>query len=319
MRCGCIGGVILRRPVALACRYSSTTALSCLPEADAKSLPRLRRTRSSSPATTAVLDTYVDSLDTLVHRTLLNRLDTRSTVWRGTGFEVVCLSALRLHGFRVGRCGRAGDGGVDISGEWEIGGRCVRVAVQCKNERAKVGPKYVRELAGQTAALPADAEEASPPDAVLGVLVSRSHYTAAAIDAIKAARDRPLALCVVEPRGELALLIAGGPATHTGGQVGVQAGVLTPYAHAIVQRHVDTAHLTKQPPAVLTQIVWNRAAAVLLGRDLQVRVSRRRRRKSDILTDADHGHDNENGAADVNGEDDTVLRLVYDGKVISRV
>ncbi|KAG7091929.1 hypothetical protein E1B28_008321 [Marasmius oreades] len=86
-----------------------------------------------------------------------------TTVYRGTFFEQRSLSILEKHlSMTLTRVGGKEDGGVDLIGWWWIptvdsnveeavdfsAWKRVRVVAQCKAEKKKVAPKYVRELEG---------------------------------------------------------------------------------------------------------------------------------------------------------------------------
>ena len=78
-----------------------------------------------------------------------------SNVHRGVQFETRALSLLEQHfSMSLKRIGGRGDGGIDMLGWWWIPEftkeqrRRIRVIVQCKAEKRKIGPKYVRELEG---------------------------------------------------------------------------------------------------------------------------------------------------------------------------
>ncbi|KAJ4468751.1 hypothetical protein J3R30DRAFT_3304643 [Lentinula aciculospora] len=102
--------------------------------------------------------------------------DKQSTVFRGTSFENRCLYLLEAHlGMALRRVGGKEDGGVDLNGWWllpdvkddadnplhpheatthvdsqtkDLPLKRIRILVQCKAEKKKIGPKYVRELEG---------------------------------------------------------------------------------------------------------------------------------------------------------------------------
>ena len=78
-----------------------------------------------------------------------------SNVHRGVQFETRALSLLEQHfSMSLKRVGGCGDGGIDMLGWWWIPKftkekrRRIRVIVQCKAEKKKISPKYVRELEG---------------------------------------------------------------------------------------------------------------------------------------------------------------------------
>ncbi|KXN84486.1 hypothetical protein AN958_12461 [Leucoagaricus sp. SymC.cos] len=82
-----------------------------------------------------------------------------SSVHRGTYFENRSMALLEQHlSMSLRRVGGKGDNGVDMLGWWWIPQllqgasmyqrRRIRVIAQCKAEKKKLGPKYVRELEG---------------------------------------------------------------------------------------------------------------------------------------------------------------------------
>ncbi|KAF8271841.1 hypothetical protein EI94DRAFT_1777240 [Lactarius quietus] len=82
-----------------------------------------------------------------------------STVHRGTAFEYRALSLLTEHmSMSLTRVGGSNDGGVDLIGWWWVPGceettitsnrRRLRILAQCKAEKRKMGPGYLRELEG---------------------------------------------------------------------------------------------------------------------------------------------------------------------------
>ncbi|KAI0797274.1 hypothetical protein BC629DRAFT_258607 [Irpex lacteus] len=95
---------------------------------------------------------------------LLRRLSTlpvtASNVQRGTAFENWSMQVLQTSlSMSLSRVGGRADGGVDLQGWWwlpaktdasdnSITRRRIRVIAQCKAEKKKIGPKYVRELEG---------------------------------------------------------------------------------------------------------------------------------------------------------------------------
>ncbi|EKM76447.1 hypothetical protein AGABI1DRAFT_122610 [Agaricus bisporus var. burnettii JB137-S8] len=85
---------------------------------------------------------------------------TLSNVHRGVNFETRSIGLLAEHlSMSLERVGGKGDGGVDMLGWWWIPDlsanmpsvnkrRRIRVLAQCKAEKRKIGPKYLRELEG---------------------------------------------------------------------------------------------------------------------------------------------------------------------------
>jgi len=90
-----------------------------------------------------------------------------STVYLGTAFEHRAQDYLQeLLGMTLHRVGGARDGGVDLTGWWDLPSHSMdqtpesvyvpsrlRVIAQCKAEKGKVGPRYIREIEGVAAGL----------------------------------------------------------------------------------------------------------------------------------------------------------------------
>ncbi|KIK70111.1 hypothetical protein GYMLUDRAFT_80104 [Collybiopsis luxurians FD-317 M1] len=123
---------------------------------------------------------------------------TPSTVFRGTSFEKRCLHLLETHlGMVLRRVGGKEDGGVDLNGWWwlpdvtrvqtgppspeylkQVPIKRVRILAQCKAEKKKIGPKYVRELEGVVwRHMAMDKDRA----AVVAVFLSESPFTKSSI------------------------------------------------------------------------------------------------------------------------------------------
>lgn len=83
-------------------------------------------------------------------------LPNTSTTYVGTHYEYTVLQSLRRFAFDLHRVGGRDDAGTDLVGTWHIHRRRtplllpdpVRVVVQCKALRTKLGPNLVRELEG---------------------------------------------------------------------------------------------------------------------------------------------------------------------------
>jgi len=132
-----------------------------------------------------------------------------SNVHRGRAFEKRSLALLENSlSMSLRRVGGRSDGGVDLEGWWWLpplpttsnssaqsgytgvsngveGRRRIRVLAQCKAEKNKVGPKYVRELEGVLSrhsfgvAPPAIPQQPHTP--VVALLLSQSAFTMAAV------------------------------------------------------------------------------------------------------------------------------------------
>ena len=108
-----------------------------------------------------------------------------STVHRGTAFEELSLRLLHEHlSMSLRRVGGKNDGGIDLQGWWwlpssgpsSMSPTRIRILAQCKAEKRKYGPKYVREMEGVLHRyLNVDS------DPVVGLLISSSLFTKAAL------------------------------------------------------------------------------------------------------------------------------------------
>ncbi|KAL2851980.1 hypothetical protein BJY01DRAFT_104130 [Aspergillus pseudoustus] len=76
-----------------------------------------------------------------------------TTTYQGTLYEYTVQTYLRNSGFSLHRVGGRSDLGVDLTGTWHVGEHPVtdppvRVIVQCKSLKGKLGPSVVREVEG---------------------------------------------------------------------------------------------------------------------------------------------------------------------------
>ncbi|KAK0203990.1 hypothetical protein DFS33DRAFT_1384263 [Desarmillaria ectypa] len=127
---------------------------------------------------------------------------TPSTVFRGTTFENRSLTILKnVFGMALRRVGGKNDGGVDLVGWWGLPTATsrtatsrLRVIAQCKAEKKKFSPRYVREMEGVAwrygSIQPVDSESAPPiplPDGdqntgpLIALLLSESIFTKATL------------------------------------------------------------------------------------------------------------------------------------------
>lgn len=130
-----------------------------------------------------------------------------SAVHRGVAFEERCLRVLQNNlSMTLHRVGGKSDGGIDLQGWWWLPTsdeslhhhhtkrRRIRVFAQCKAEKKKISPKYVREMEGVVLRhLPRTHDEniASEPthslpaqdlkDPVVGVFLSSSKFSKATL------------------------------------------------------------------------------------------------------------------------------------------
>lgn len=91
--------------------------------------------------------------------TLSPPTSTSTTVYRGTAFEHRAQHILQTHlSMSLRRVGGKSDGGIDLLGWWwlppfgasdiNVPRRRLRVIAQCKAEKKKIGPKFIREMEG---------------------------------------------------------------------------------------------------------------------------------------------------------------------------
>jgi len=139
-----------------------------------------------------------------VSRTLASSL---STTHRGTAFEERSLRILEAHlSMSLRRVGGKSDGGIDLLGWWWLPApgssshacsstaprRRLRILAQCKAEKKKTSPKYVREMEGVLHRYLVSSPPTSPPTApldgtssvkspVVGLLISESPFTKSTI------------------------------------------------------------------------------------------------------------------------------------------
>ncbi|KAL5498520.1 hypothetical protein ACEPAH_1873 [Sanghuangporus vaninii] len=134
--------------------------------------------------------------------------DDLSSVHRGTAFENRAMMMLRYLSMSLTRIGGRSDGGVDLQGWWwlpatsptsqstdpeqadlvtdntGIHRRRIRVLAQCKAERKKLGPNYVREMEGvlyrHLHLIPSHEQDTKTLPTV-ALLVSESEFTKATV------------------------------------------------------------------------------------------------------------------------------------------
>jgi len=125
-----------------------------------------------------------------------------STVYVGTHYEYTVLKSLRRYALALHRIGGRDDAGIDLVGTWHLPtherSRALRVLVQCKALKAKLGPNIVRELEGTLRQAPVGWRTGQ----TVGVLVSPREATKGVRDAL-ARSSFPLFWMMVERDGTL--------------------------------------------------------------------------------------------------------------------
>lgn len=129
-------------------------------------------------------------------------LPTTSTVYVGTRYEYTVLQSLRQYALALHRVGGRDDAGIDLVGTWHLPERererAVRVLVQCKALKTKLGPNLVRELEGALRQAPVGWRTAQ----TAGILVSPREATKGVRDTL-ARSSYPLFWLMVEQDGTL--------------------------------------------------------------------------------------------------------------------
>ncbi|KAJ5773380.1 hypothetical protein N7457_008276 [Penicillium paradoxum] len=150
-------------------------------------------------------------------------LPVKSTVHVGTHYEYTVLETLRRFALSLDRIGGRDDAGIDLVGTWHLPERererALRVLVQCKSLKAKVGPNIVRELEGTFRQAPVGWRT----NQTVGVLVSPREATKGVRDTL-ARSTYPLFWMMIERDGTLKQALWNARAEELGiGPLGVEA------------------------------------------------------------------------------------------------
>jgi Protein of unknown function (DUF2034) len=113
-------------------------------------------------------------------------LSSTSTTYVGTRYEYTVQHRLRQLGFSLSRIGGRDDSGIDLLGTWLLPSNPhpLRVIVQCKALKGKLGPNLIRELEGAFIGAPIGWRG----EGVLGILVSPKSATKGVREAIGRSR-----------------------------------------------------------------------------------------------------------------------------------
>jgi hypothetical protein len=149
-------------------------------------------------------------------------LPATSTVHVGTHYEYTVLQTLRHYALSLNRIGGRDDAGIDLVGTWHLPERerehALRVLVQCKSLKAKVGPNIVRELEGTFRQAPVGWRTGQ----TVGILVSPREATKGVRDAL-ARSAFPLFWMMIERDGTLRQALWNARAEELGiGPLGVE-------------------------------------------------------------------------------------------------
>ncbi|KAJ5720530.1 uncharacterized protein N7483_008464 [Penicillium malachiteum] len=145
-----------------------------------------------------------------------------STVYIGTHYEYTVLQSLRRYALALHRIGGRDDAGIDLAGTWHlpehVDSRALRVLVQCKAFKTKLGPNLVRELEGALRQAPVGWRTGQ----TVGVLVSPREATKGVRDAL-ARSSFPLFWMMIERDGVLRQALWNSKAEEMGlGALGVE-------------------------------------------------------------------------------------------------
>ena len=149
-------------------------------------------------------------------------LSKESTVYVGTHYEYTVLETLRRYALSLNRIGGRDDAGIDLVGTWHLPERererALRVLVQCKSLKTKIGPNIVRELEGTLRQAPVGWRT----DQTVGVLVSPREATKGVRDAL-ARSAYPVFWMMIERNGSLKQALWNSRAEELGiGPLGVE-------------------------------------------------------------------------------------------------
>lgn len=154
--------------------YSSSRIFSRLLSTEKPSLPVLPAPSSSQH----------HDLQSFLDYAQRNSLSTQSTTYVGTLYEYTVKQSLRRHSIDLARIGGRSDSGIDLVGTWSLppssSTHPLRVLVQCKAVKAKVGPNLIRELEGTFSGAPVGWRG----EGILGMLVSTRDATKGVRDAL---------------------------------------------------------------------------------------------------------------------------------------
>ncbi|KAJ3559161.1 hypothetical protein NM688_g504 [Phlebia brevispora] len=154
--------VTLRQTVRLASAKRLIKSDTCQIETAVRRLPCAEPSRQlpSSPRACSPQNAREMRAPTLIR--LMSTAPPLSTVHRGTAFETKCMRLLEENFcMSLQRVGGTADGGIDLQGWWWLPTsenlpssndlahyRRMRVLAQCKAEKKKTGPAYLREMEG---------------------------------------------------------------------------------------------------------------------------------------------------------------------------
>ncbi|KAE8165927.1 hypothetical protein BDV40DRAFT_40571 [Aspergillus tamarii] len=140
-------------------------------------------------------------------------LSPKTTAYIGTHYEYKIQRTLRSSAFTLHRVGGRDDAGIDLVGTWHLPRRehPLRVIVQCKSLKTKLGPNLLRELEGTFNQSPVGWRTGDE----VGILVSPREATKGVRDAL-ARSTYPLMWMMIERDGTLRQVLWNGRAEQLG-------------------------------------------------------------------------------------------------------
>ncbi|KAH8427465.1 uncharacterized protein LDX57_005178 [Aspergillus melleus] len=168
------------------------------------------------------------NLPTFLAHTSRNNIPQTTTTYIGTHYEYTVQQALRASSFHLHRTGGRSDSGIDLLGTWHLPGHehPLRVLVQCKAMKTKLGPNLVRELEGT---LRRHAPAGWRTGNQVGVLVSTREATKGVRDALSRS-EHPVLWMMVDYTGVLRQVLWNGRVERLGvaGGLGVEMRYSSP-------------------------------------------------------------------------------------------
>ncbi|KAK2630589.1 hypothetical protein QTJ16_001409 [Diplocarpon rosae] len=133
-------------------------------------------------------------------------LDVNSTTYVGTHYEYTVQFAFGRLGMSLKRIGGKSDYGIDLLGTWSLPskstGEPLKVLIQCKALKEKLGPAVARELEGAFVGAPTGWRGSG----VLGLLVSQKSATKGVREALGRSRW-PMGYVLCTPEGKITQIL----------------------------------------------------------------------------------------------------------------
>ncbi|KAL2851799.1 hypothetical protein BJX68DRAFT_266044 [Aspergillus pseudodeflectus] len=209
------------------------------PLTNTSSISTLTHRLFSLPPIPASPSSSHSSLSSFLDYAARTSLPESTTTYQGTLYEYTVQKHLRTSAFLLHRVGGRSDLGVDLTGTWHVGSNPVtdppvRVVVQCKGLKAKLGPNVVREVEGVAGRFIGPRSKSAGPEGgggYAGVVVSPREATKGVREALGRSR-MPLVWLMVGWDGVLRQALWNARVERLGGGLG-GLGVETVYRAAL--------------------------------------------------------------------------------------